>query len=401
MWILSTNFILFKVVNAALSAIMIGINIETMTFADPPTRKMHYPYVVADGFLWLLFAGELYVRINHHRGDFFKERNFAGSAIGNFYDCFCIVCWFVELITESIEDNGVSLHLTLMRSLRIVRFLVVLRRNSKHGPLILHKFVTSALTSFQAFFYAALVIFVILYLFAAFFAQVVHNHRVEKIEVQGSTTTTTAGIGCPNVPTDLLLEYWGSVSKSCLSFFQAISGGNDWAVLHDPLKEQIDIKMGFAFQGYIAFVQYALLNVITGIFVENAVGNAKKDKQDEMASLVRHFLKIVSGEHEGNEGVITYEEYRNHLESPWMQQYFEYIDVDPSDAEFLFQLLDIDGNGEVGADEFLNGCMRCSGSARSLDLRQLTHEYRKNTRKSMAMHKSLEKKLDKIQKKED
>jgi len=139
---------------------------------------------------------------------------------------------------------------------------------------------------------------------------------------------------------------------------------------------------------------YALLNVITGIFVENAVGNAKKDKQDEMASLVRHFLKIVSGENEGNEGVITYEDFRNHVKSPWMQQYFEYIDVDPSDAEFLFQLLDIDGNGEVGADEFLDGCMRCSGSARSLDLRQLTHEYRKNTRKSFAMHKSLEKKLD-------
>merc|ERR1719271_1327904 len=111
-----------------------------MTFTE--TRKMKYPLVIADGFLWLVFAGEMCVRINHHRGDFFKNRNFAGSAIANFYDCFCLACWFFELIIESVYDNGVLLSLALMRSLRIIRMLVVLRRNSKHGPLILHKFVT-------------------------------------------------------------------------------------------------------------------------------------------------------------------------------------------------------------------------------------------------------------------
>merc|ERR1719375_432894 len=75
MWILSPSFILFKVSNAILASLMIGVNIEYMTFTE--TRKMKYPLVIADGFLWLVFAGEMCVRINHHRGDFFKNRNFA------------------------------------------------------------------------------------------------------------------------------------------------------------------------------------------------------------------------------------------------------------------------------------------------------------------------------------
>ena len=45
-----------------------------------------------------------------------------------------------------------------------------------------------------------------------------------------------------------------------------------------------------------------------------------------------------------------------------------------SEAQRLFTLLDGDDSGEVGIDEFIEGCSKLRGSAKSIDVNMLIHE---------------------------
>merc|ERR1712046_392970 len=45
----------------------------------------------------------------------------------------------------------------------------------------------------------------------------------------------------------------------------------------------------------------------------------------------------------------------------------------------LFKLLDLDGSDEIDAEEFVNGCMRLHGLAKSIDLATFMFDYKKWT----------------------
>merc|ERR1711935_694285 len=55
------------------------------------------------------------------------------------------------------------------------------------------------------------------------------------------------------------------------------------------------------------------------------------------------------------------------------------LDVD--DADRLFTLLDENRDGELGLDEFLSGCLRLKGLARSIDVFGLIHQTRQLCRR--------------------
>merc|ERR1711972_1204487 len=62
------------------------------------------------------------------------------------------------------------------------------------------------------------------------------------------------------------------------------------------------------------------------------------------------------------------------MNHPNVKQFFEALDLDVSEAEVLFDLLDASGDGMVAADEFLAGCLRLRGHAKALDLLVLSRE---------------------------
>mmetsp|Transcript_83262 Transcript_83262/g.129952 ORF Transcript_83262/g.129952 Transcript_83262/m.129952 type:complete len:151 (+) Transcript_83262:493-945(+) len=141
---------------------------------------------------------------------------------------------------------------------------------------------------------------------------------------------------------------------------------------------------------------FHVLNAIMGIFVDAALKNAKKDRDWQMVNMVRNFFTL-SGAAEGEErGVISYEKYLAHLDDAWMKQYFEFLDVDISEAKRLFQLLDTDGSGTLEADEFLGGCMRLRGNARAMDLELMAYEHRRFQKKISSHAKIVQARLDEL-----
>merc|ERR1719367_850173 len=61
---------------------------------------------------------------------------------------------------------------------------------------------------------------------------------------------------------------------------------------------------------------------------------------------------------------------------PKIQGFLAALDLETSDARNLFKLLDIGGTSMIDTNEFVSGCLRLKGSARSIDMARLMHDVR-------------------------
>jgi hypothetical protein len=177
------------------------------------------------------------------------------------------------------------------------------------------------------------------------------------------------------------------MGRSFLTLFECITGGVDWDDAVAPLMDSVGHWIVPLFCLYISFSVLALLNVITGFFVQSSLDNAKKDNDTFMIGNVREaFKKAVANDNPNNQrqreinssASMTWEDFEAQLRQPNMQAYFKAIDVDPSEARGLFRLIDLDNSGAVDFEEFLSGCLRLRGPAKALDLHLLMHEVKRS-----------------------
>lgn len=172
----------------------------------------------------------------------------------------------------------------------------------------------------------------------------------------------------------ILREYFGSVPMSCLVLFQTMTGGIDWADVAKPLTIYISPFLAVVFSFYMAFVLFAMLNVITGVFVESAL---ESDAEEKDATMVSRLLEFLSGCPSAADGALSWDEFSARLSDPAMICYFQSVDLDPAEAASLFKLCDSDQNGTVDPEEFVMGCLRLRGHAKAIDLATLMYENRK------------------------
>jgi len=202
----------------------------------------------------------------------------------------------------------------------------------------------------------------ILYVTALYITTAVVQHRLSVFDKISA-----------NLERQNLLKYFGTLPETMLSLYQCITGGMDWGNALEPLREEIGQVTTLPFAIYIAFSVLVLLNVITGVFVESALKNTKEDKE---SVLIKHMRKLFLEEGGDFKSTISYNMLIAELEKPAMREYFKALDVDPSEAEKVFKLIDVDESGTVTADEFLTGSLALSGSARALDIEVLKQESR-------------------------
>jgi hypothetical protein len=368
------------------------IGIQTDVVARRNLRAAPFGFRVCETCFTIVFTVELLFRIIASWGRFFKVRSWHW----NVFDCIIVGLQiteeFVAIILygyssgESAMVNfSVVRIMRLLRFVRIIRLVRVMRLISEMRVL-----VTSITRSWRPLCWTLVLLMLNMYLVAVYFTQAVHEEVSTANINDDDLGDPQSGFAAPEAA---LRHYFGSLGMSFLSLFQAITGGKDWDDLSSPLLTRIGALPCFAFACYIAFTVIAMMNVVTGVFVENAIKSAKEDKDFFMINNMREVFKEANG---GITGVMTWETFESQLDKHNMQEYFRAIDVDPSEAKGLFRLLDLDGSGFIDAEEFLSGCLRLRGPAKALDLALLMHEVRRMVSRIQEQKKLLQKQLSRL-----
>jgi len=257
----------------------------------------------------------------------------------------------------------------------IVRFVRSLRT-------LVHQIVSTA----RSLIWALLLLVMIIYLFAILFTQGVLDFQSSKEE----ETTDVVELSAP------LRHYWSTVPRSMFTLFISITGGVSWAEVVLPLSDVGQVWVAL-FIAYICFTQMAVLNVLTGVFCQNAIDSAQHDQDLVTQSIlaqkkmyVKQIAAIFAEIDVDGSGTITIHEFRKHLQDESVQAIFDSLGLDASDVWTLFKLLDIDNDTVIELDEFVAGCLRLKGNAKGLDMAKLCYE-----------HKSMAKRLGNFMKRTD
>lgn len=283
----------------------------------------------------------------------------------NWLDLLVVIPAWVELVTDFTEhgehvSSGAS-NFRILRVLRITRMLHVIR--SVRLIRVIHAFrelIFSILDTTRQLGWAMILLLLIIYSFSILFTDAVSNEQLADPQLDLSNAQ----------------KYFGGVFVACETLFRACLSGFDWVDAADALKPVGEVWVQL-FHVYVAFCSFAVLNVITGVFVNSAIKTREKDHE----TLVLHVQKfkdlvgrIWTKLDTSGDGQLTITEFEQMFKDPDMQAFFKAIEVNAVDAWTLFDSLDADGDHLVSYEEFAQRCTQLHGSARAVDLFALTQQ---------------------------
>ena len=208
-------------------------------------------------------------------------------------------------------------------------------------------------------------------------------------------------------------HHYGDVVKALWTMFLiTMSGG--WPTWVNPLVYEISVMYSLLFGAYVTLVVFAVIRVITALFLKDTLAQAAKDADDTLKDkiktkqqTVKRLEAVFDRADKNKDGCLTEAEFDNALGDPKIMKMFYELEMEPSDLEGVFQLLD-DGHGTVELEEFLSGIMKMKGHSRATDLLILQHDNKRMLYAVQTVEKhmltalaGIDKHLDYIQKLEE
>lgn len=359
---MTVNSTWFDLVSAALiviNAILLGV--QTNYMAVNLVDEAPIPFQILDKMFTVVFAIEIVLRVCVNGNAFFWKPGWQW----NVFDFVVVatqvvdeIVWLIAMTSSSTVDGNVS-DLGSMRILRVLRLIRIARlMRVFHLVSELRAILISIFGSVRYLLWTLTLLLMVMYMIGVYLTQLVTDHFVGDRERLHADA--------------VLRDLCGSLQLTMLSLFMLITGGMDWQEMSDPLMHDISPWLSFILISYVAFCVFCLMNIVTGVFVENALQNAKSDKE---SLLLHSALELFQQLDTDGDGMLNLCEFEQSLSSFQMQQFFEAIDVDPNEAFELFRLLDTDKSGEIDPDTFLDGCLRLRGPAKAIDLVAFIHEF--------------------------
>lgn len=154
---------------------------------------------------------------------------------------------------------------------------------------------------------------------------------------------------------------------------------------------------------YFFCTVFGVLNVVTSVFVESALRTTEHyrelmidEKTRNKVLYARHVSEIFNTIDADGSGMISLEEVEQIFEDPTLSQFIDALEVNATDAKVLFTLLDDDESGEISSEEFVAGCSKLKGEAKSFDVYCLIHEHERGVKVQKRFTESVNESLNAI-----
>jgi voltage-gated sodium channel len=310
---------------------------------------------------FVFFCVELLAKVCVHRLHYFLGRDMWW----NWFDMILVVTSIGDLTLKQgnytfIRVMRVMRTVKVLRIFRLMRFLADLR-------LILN----SILGSMLSLFWSIVMMGLFFYVFTLMFL----NQVAAALEEQGASLT--------DPDWEVLGNTFGSVGIGMLSLYKSSFGGDDWSKFYEALEKAGPWAQAL-FLFFVAFTQIAILNILTGIFLDHAMKCAEPDKDSaylEKAQQQHDEMKLL---HEicadldlDQSGTISCHEFHAFLHkegSPLRKRFFE-IGLRPAETERFFDILSAtSGSKSVAIQDFVHGVTKLRGGASSLDMQALSFQ---------------------------
>lgn len=339
-------------------------------------------------FFVTFYLVELGLKLVVHRQYFFCNSDMQW----NIFDFSLIVLAIIDQVMTALSKSSGTTDMTFMRVLRILKMAKILRGlRVMRFFLELRLMLNSLIGSMQSLMWSIVMLLLIFYVFGLVFVQgaavhlLLHQKDMEQVEV------------------DRILNEFGSVERAMLALYRSCTGGEDWTYFYD-----IIMTTGRPYAGlfifFIAFSQIAFLNILTAIFVNQAMELAKPDrdtlavlqrkKEIEAYEELRSFCRLMD---EDGTGTISVADFEKHLKSGRLGARLSILGLNVPDAAYFFDLLLHSANSEaqeVSCTDFVEGCMRMRGMATGIDLQSVDRTTRLVSKSVRTLQKDMSEKFD-------
>jgi len=281
----------------------------------------------------------------------------------NIFDTFLVVLALYDQILSNVANMDPAFMRTMRvlkvakisRTVRLLRFFSELR-------LILN----SLMGSLHSLFWSLSMLCLIFYIFA--------------LVLINNTTAYLEELQDVPQPDDMHIQavknLLGSVQQTMLTLYMTATGGDDWNVFYSVIKTTGGFNAA-VFIGYTGFIEIAVMNILTGMFVESAMKLAQPDHDSRALEVCRaenaqhrQLMRLCEELDKDDSGTLTKQEFSRNMTNGKLKYFLATLGLDIRDAERFFELLE-DTSSEIDIGLFVDACMKLKGNATSIDLQAL------------------------------
>lgn len=350
---LGTGLVIF------LNAMSIGLDTDnTTTNISTGAEKNESTWYIVEMVFCIFFIIEIVLRLACHKSAFFTNPL---TRTWNVVDFAIVVSSSIDtLILQPAKSGGSLTVITMLRMVRLMRLARLLRLLKMFKELWL--IVSGILQSLKTLGWIGVVSFLFC-LACGVLATVVIGHADDIydpyfVESEGWDHKV----------------YFASVLRSTFTMFQlmTVDAWSEGVVRHVAQKQPY--VMPFLLLVVIISV-FGLLTIIIGVVCENTLSTASRDllklkaRQDKERKQIFTQLQelFVIMDADGS-GTLSLDEVELAIQKPEIYNKLKMIDFPVDEPGNVFELLDYNNSGELTIEEFISGCVRMKGTAKSKDL---------------------------------
>jgi len=292
----------------------------------------------------VFFCGELLLRLCAD-----GRRYVTHNRLWNMFEVVTVAGSLIEVAVHYYAFLASSLNISLLRVIRFLRCIRMLGMFRMGAFRELRLMISTMFCCFKPFLWTLLLLSIDVYIFAVAFTQCTRDAVDDKVLSYDDVA--------------FLSENFSTLKVSAITLLAILEGITDWRQITDVLS-RVHGAYTVALLLYIFATQLALLNVITAIFVDSSMAAALTDKQmlvqeellregNSRDELVQVFAEAAEGKTH-----VPVHKLKQYMMDERVKTYLRVLGIKYATARDFVDTLDVNHNGEVDFEEFVETCLK-------------------------------------------